>query len=68
VKPVPPPLPAQTLVDLLKQPFCVGEVRGLVLQQLGRHYHRDFADRWEFVEFVHRHNLDLDLTTPPQRP
>jgi hypothetical protein len=64
----PPPLPPQTLVEILKQPFCVGEARRLVLEQLSRHYHRPFADQWEFVEYVHKHKLDLDLTTPPQRP
>jgi hypothetical protein len=63
-----PPLPAQTLVDLLKQPFCVGEVRRLVLEQLARHYQRPFANQWEFVRFAHEQKLDLDLLTPPQRP
>jgi hypothetical protein len=62
------PLLPQTLVDILKQPLCVNEVRRLVLDQLSRHYNRPFADQWEFVDFVHTHNLDLDLTTPPQRP
>jgi hypothetical protein len=61
-------LPPQTLVDILKQPFCVGEARRLVLEQLSRHYHRPFADQWKFVEYVHQHKLALDLTTPPQRP
>jgi tRNA A-37 threonylcarbamoyl transferase component Bud32 len=64
---VPPPLPAQTLVDLLKHPFCVGEARRLVLQQLARHYNRPFVDQWEFVEYVHQQKLPLDLITPPQR-
>jgi len=71
LKPVlklPPPLPAQTLVDLLKQPFCVGEARRLVLGQLGRHYGRAFADQWEFVDYAQKHKLDLDLTSPPKRP
>jgi hypothetical protein len=63
-----PPLPPQTLVDLLKQPFCVGEARRLVLQQLSRHYHRPFADQWEFVDHVRQLNLNLDLTTPAERP
>jgi hypothetical protein len=61
-------LSPQTLVHLLKQPLCVGEPRRLVLQQLGRHYNRPFADRWEFVEYVHQQKLKLDLTTPPRRP
>ncbi len=68
LEPTPPPLPAQMLVDLLKHPLCVGEARRVVLEQLTRHYNRPFADQWEFVDFVHEQNLDLDLTTPPQRP
>jgi tRNA 2-selenouridine synthase SelU len=67
-QPPPPPLPAQTLVDLLKQPFCVGEARQLVLGQLARHYLRPFADQWDFVRFAQEHKLPLDLLTPPQRP
>jgi hypothetical protein len=62
----PPPLPAQTLVDLLKHPFCVGKARRLVLDQLQR-YQRPFADQWDFVRFALEHNLGLDFTTPPQR-
>jgi hypothetical protein len=68
LQPLPPPLPAQTLVDLLKQPLCVGEARRLVLEQLQRHYRRAFADQWEFVRFAKERNLGLDLKTPPQQP
>ena len=68
MEPLPPPLPPQTLVDLLKHPLCVGEARRLVLEQLGRRYNRPFADPWEFVDYVHQNKLDLDLTTPPERP
>jgi hypothetical protein len=64
----PPPLPVVDLVELLKNPFCVGPARRLVLEQLSRHYHRPFVDQWEFVDFVERNKLDLDLTTPPRRP
>jgi hypothetical protein len=32
------------------------------------HYNRPFADQWEFVEYVHQQKLNLDLTTPPERP
>jgi hypothetical protein len=60
-------LPPQTLVDLLKHPFCVGEARRLVLAQLARHYHRPFADPWDFMHYVHQQKLGLDLTTPPAR-
>jgi hypothetical protein len=68
LEPLPPPLPAQILVDLLKQPFCVGETRRLVLDQLGRHYQRPFADQWDFVRFAQERRLGLDLLTPPRRP
>jgi hypothetical protein len=67
VEPV-PSLPPQMLIDLLKHPSCVGESRRLVLDQLTQHFHRPFADQWEFVEYVHQQKLDLDLTTPPERP
>jgi hypothetical protein len=60
-------LPPQTLVDLLKHPFGVGEARRLVLAQLARHYRRPFADQWDFVDYVHQQKLGLDLITPPAR-
>jgi hypothetical protein len=59
--------PPQTLVDLLKHPLCVGQTRRLVLDQLGRHYHRPFADQWDFVDYAQQQKLDLDLTKPPVR-
>jgi serine/threonine protein kinase/flagellar motility protein MotE (MotC chaperone) len=68
IEPSPPPLSAQTLVDVLKHPFCVGEARRLVLEQLSRHYYRPFTDQWEFVQYVTDNQLPLDLTTPPVRP
>jgi hypothetical protein len=61
-----PPLPPQTLLEILKQPFCVGESRKQVLGQLTRHYGRRFADQWEFVEYANEHKLKLDLTSPPR--
>jgi len=54
-------LPAQMLVDLLKHPLCVGEVRRLVLDELSRHY----ADQWDFVRHAEEQKLDLDLFCPP---
>jgi hypothetical protein len=62
------PLPAQMLVDHLKQPFCVGEVRKLVLEQLSRHCQGPFTDQWDFVRFATEEQLDLDLTSPPKCP
>jgi hypothetical protein len=67
LEPVPPPLPAQTLVDVLAQPLCVGEARRVVLEQLARHYHRPFADQWEFVEYVQQHGVAVNLSSLAQR-
>ena len=62
------PLPAQTLVELLKQPFCVGEVRRLILDQLRRHSGRPFADQWDFAAWAETHTPQRDLRSPPRRP
>jgi len=62
----PPTVSTQVLVELLKQPLCVGTTRDLVLKQLEKRYGRPFADQWDFVRFVRQHNLDLDLTSPAQ--
>jgi hypothetical protein len=63
----PPPLPAPLLVDLLKAPLCIGAARRSVLDQLGRHYGRHFADQWEFARFAQDRRLGLDLLSPPPR-
>jgi hypothetical protein len=63
----PPPLPAQLLVDLLRDPLCVGEARQVVLGQLARHYGRPFADQWDFARFAEEQRLGLDLLGPPPR-
>ena len=68
LEPLPPPLPAQMLVELLKHPFCVGPARRLVLGQLSRHYGRPFTDQWDLVRFASEQQLGLDFTTPPQLP
>jgi hypothetical protein len=67
--PLPPtPLPPQTLVDLLKHPFCVREARRAVLDALEFTYDRTFADLWAFVAFAETEHPELDLLTPPHRP
>jgi hypothetical protein len=40
----------------------------VVLDQLARHYHRPFADQWDFVDYVHQQKLGLDLTSPRRPP
>jgi tRNA A-37 threonylcarbamoyl transferase component Bud32 len=67
-KPQPCRLSTQQLVELLKMPPCEGEIRRVILDQLGNRYHRPFADVWEFVYFAKEQRLDLDFTTPPKRP
>jgi tRNA A-37 threonylcarbamoyl transferase component Bud32 len=61
-------LSSQQLVELLKMPPFVGVARRAVLDLLGNRYHRTFADQWEFVRYAKEQHLDLDFTTPPQRP
>jgi hypothetical protein len=58
----------QELVELLKQPLCVGAARRAVLDQLQRHHRRTFADQWDFVRFAEENKLGLDFTSPPPRP
>jgi hypothetical protein len=43
------------------------EARRLVLDQFARHYHRPFADQWDFVDYAHQQQPILELTTPPTR-
>ena len=65
---LPGPVPPQTLVELLKHPFCVGEARRAVLDALEFIYSRKFKDQWEFVEYAQKHQPQLDLLSPPKRP
>jgi hypothetical protein len=66
VEPFPRRFSDQALVDLLKHPLCVGPARRAVLDHLGMHYRRTFADQWEFVRFAEEQKLGLDFTTPPR--
>jgi methylphosphotriester-DNA--protein-cysteine methyltransferase len=61
-------LPTRQLVELLKMPTCIGETRRLILDHLSNRYHHTFGDVWAFIRFAHKQSLDLDLTSPPQRP
>jgi hypothetical protein len=58
----------QALVELLKQPTCVGAARDALQQALGRRLGQTFADRWALADWLDRHRLDLDLAAPPRRP
>jgi hypothetical protein len=68
LEPPPDPLPAKMLVDVLKHPFCVGEARRVVLDELGSRYDRHFEDQWDFVRFAEEQKLGLDFSSPVQRP
>jgi hypothetical protein len=61
-------LATQDLVELLKMPTCVREVRRVILDQLGNRYGRRFETHWDFVRYAQEQGLNLDFTTPSQRP
>jgi hypothetical protein len=61
-------LDRQGLVDLLKRPTCVGEVRLLVLRQAERRTGQKFADLWALVDWLAANDPAVDLLRPPQRP
>ncbi len=66
-EPLGSPLTTQQLVDLLKQPLCLGPARRLVLDHLEIRYHRPFADHWDFVRFAEEKNLGLDFKSAAPR-
>jgi hypothetical protein len=61
-------LTTQQLVDLLKMPTCFGAARRVVLDHLGNRYGRRFVNHWAFVRYATEQKLNIDFTTPPQRP
>jgi hypothetical protein len=67
LQPLPCALSTQELVELLKQPICVGPARRIILDWLEVRYGRRFADQWEFVHFAQEEHLGLDFTRPPKR-
>jgi hypothetical protein len=56
----------QGLVDLLKQPECVGERRRVLLREWGNRIQQSTANIWELVAWVHEHEPSLDLKSPPR--
>jgi tRNA A-37 threonylcarbamoyl transferase component Bud32 len=67
-EPLPCRLTTQDLVELLKLPTCVRDVRRVILDQLGNRYGRRFDTHWDFVHYAKEHQLNLDFTTQPKRP
>jgi hypothetical protein len=56
------------LVDLLKQPGCVGAPEDAVLDELGRRHGREFRTVWEFADFARSNVPGIELRSPPRRP
>jgi predicted Ser/Thr protein kinase len=52
------------LVALLKHPGCVEPVRSLVVERLGRLFHRPFRDVWELADYLAEHEPRLDVAAP----
>ena len=67
-EPLPCRLTTQDLVELLKMPTCVREVRRVILNQLGNRFRRRFDTHWDFVRYAQQQRLNLDFTPPPKRP
>jgi len=56
----------QGLVDLLKQPTCVGERRRVLLREWGNRYQQSTRNIWEFAAWVREHEPNLNLKSPPR--
>jgi hypothetical protein len=67
LEPLPCRLSTQELVEILKQPTCIGPARRVILDQLENRYRHPFIDHWAFVRFAQEHHLGLDFTSPPKR-
>ncbi len=67
-EPLPCRFETRDLVELLKIPTYYSTERRVILDQLGNRYHQRFATHWDFVRYAEKNNLNLDFTTPPQRP
>jgi hypothetical protein len=67
LEPLPCRLATPELIELLKQPTCIGPARRVILDQLANRYRRPFADQWAFVRFAQEQSLGLDFTSPPRR-
>jgi hypothetical protein len=71
VEPPPSRFSTAELVEMLKEPLCVGPARRAVLDQLENRYRCKFAYQWDFVRFAQEQNLEqregFVLAGPPKR-
>jgi hypothetical protein len=65
---VAPHLSDQGVVDPLKDPFCTGPIRAVLLRELGRRFGQRFDSSWDLANWVQQHEPKLDLSGPPRRP
>jgi hypothetical protein len=56
------------IVELLKNPICVGLAQSIILEQLQQKHRVVFADQWAFIRFVQEKKMGLDFVTPPNPP
>jgi serine/threonine protein kinase len=56
------------LIDLLKQPTCVGAANEIVLRQLSERMKQPFATTWDLVAYLEKNEPGIDLPAPPRRP
>ena len=60
-------LPNQEIVDVLKNPMCVGTIRDALLHTLSQRLNRRFDDLWDLCAWAQEHPAELDLSSPPVR-
>jgi hypothetical protein len=51
----------QQLVELLRQPSCVGRALRTILDELELEHRRPFADHWDYICFVDKAGFQLDF-------
>jgi hypothetical protein len=52
------------LVEVLKEPVCVGQPRAVLLDELGQRLGHPFRDIWELVDWLHDHRPDINVAAP----
>jgi serine/threonine-protein kinase len=57
-------LPAQTQIDLLKHPGCVGDFRQALIRLIARRHHYPKDDLWGLIAHLEQNHPELDLASP----
>src|SRR5581483_12022802 len=61
---LPPLLPDQPLLDVLKRPGVGPDGRAAVVAEFGKRLKREFRHQWELAEYLEQHRPDLDVAAP----